>query len=161
MRFHDFEVEGGGGTKLEEWHSLAKMRPLAPPAHKPKPEADPRQAGAAPSQPDGKKPKTPGAQAPAFLRKLVEGNALELLHEDGIWPVDLVGISDEKGYRPPRASAKQARGAHPNPNPNPNPNPTPNPNPKPNQVRAPQGPRAREHPPTAAQPRSDRGQGQG
>ena len=102
MRFHDFEVEGGGGTKLEEWHSLAKMRPLAPPAHKPKPEADPRQAGAAPSQPDGKKPKTPGAQAPAFLRKLVEGNALELLHEDGIWPVDLVGISDEKGYRPPR-----------------------------------------------------------
>ena len=64
MRFHDFEVEGGGGTKLEEWHSLAKMRPLAPPAHKPKPEADPRQAGAAPSQPDGKKPKTPGAQAP-------------------------------------------------------------------------------------------------
>ena len=107
MRFHDFEVEGGGGTKLEEWHSLAKMRPLAPPAHKPKPEADPRQAGAAPSQPDGKKPKTPGAQAPAFLRKLVEGNALELIHEDGIWPVDLVGISDEKGYRPPRASAKQ------------------------------------------------------
>ena len=102
MRFHDFEVEGGGGTKLEEWHSLAKMRPLAPPAHKPKPEADPRQAGAAPSQPDGKKPKTPGAQAPAFLRKLVEGNALELIHEDGIWPVDLVGISDEKGYRPPR-----------------------------------------------------------
>ena len=60
MRFHDFEVEGGGGTKLEEWHSLAKMRPLAPPAHKPKPEAGPRQAGAAPSQPDGKKPKTSG-----------------------------------------------------------------------------------------------------
>ena len=76
MRFHDFEVEGGGGTKLEEWHSLAKMRPLAPPAHKPKPEADPRQAGAAPSQPDGKKPKTPGAQASWLGLALVSGFGL-------------------------------------------------------------------------------------
>ena len=105
MRFHDFDTDEG--AKLEEWHALAKMRPLAPPAHKPKAEPDPRQAGGgAKSEPDAKKPKTPSSQTPAFLRKLVEGNALEMLHEDGIWPVDLVGISDEKGFRPPRASAK-------------------------------------------------------
>ena len=138
MRFHDFEVEGGSGAKLEEWHALAKMRPLAPPAHKAKAEPEPRQAGGAPSQPDVEKPKTPGAQTPAFLRKLVEGNALELLHEDGIWPVDLVGISDEKGFRPPRASAKafsvgkKREGEDGNPNPYPNPDPDPDPDPDPN-----------------------------
>ena len=85
-----------------------KPKEESDPAHKPKAESDPRQAGAPSASADAKKPKTPKtpSQTPAFLRKLVEGNVLEMLHEDGIWPVDLVGISDEKGFRPPRASAK-------------------------------------------------------
>ena len=88
VRFHDFEDDGGSGAKLEEWHALAKMRPLAPPAHKPKVEPDPRQASC-PYPPSPQPPRstfTPPAPAPALFAALRIRTAAALLARTGSPP---------------------------------------------------------------------------
>ena len=69
------DEEKGEGVKLMDWVDMYQLRPLPP--------SQPRFGRA------------------AYFKKLSKGSALELLHEDGQWDVELVAIIDAAGRQPP------------------------------------------------------------
>ena len=64
-------IDEDSGEKVADWMGVSLLRPLPPPAK------------------------------PGFLRKCAEGAPLELLHEDGVWDVDLLRVRDPAGREPP------------------------------------------------------------